>query len=204
MPSPDDQPLIPAPEGNPKRSAADIIAAFKYQIWLTILRWIKAAPHEDIYIETAEDFDVVTSDQVDANQVKYTTASLSLNTAAAMKALSDFWDLRKRNPTRSLVFRYITTGDAAKELNSTFTRGRNGLEVWEGAKTDNADLEEIRAYLLRKATQLEPGESCPLPDRSQAVFPRATVATRDQLQEWEELDSAAMMDVLKGYFDTFI
>ena len=43
-----------------------------------------------------------------------------------------------------------------------------------------------------------------LPDRSQAVFPPAIVATRDQLQEWEELDSAAMMDVLKGYFDTFI
>ena len=29
-----------------------------------------------------------------------------------------------------------------------------------------------------------------LPDRSQAVFPPATVATRDQLQEWEALDSA--------------
>jgi hypothetical protein len=43
-----------------------------------------------------------------------------------------------------------------------------------------------------------------LPDRSHAVFPPATVATRDQLKEWEEMDSLAMMDILRGYFDTFI
>jgi hypothetical protein len=42
------------------------------------------------------------------------------------------------------------------------------------------------------------------PEHSQAVFPPATVATRDQLKEWEGMDSPALMAVLKGYFDTFI
>jgi hypothetical protein len=43
-----------------------------------------------------------------------------------------------------------------------------------------------------------------LPESSRAVFPSATVATRDQLLAWEETDSIALMNVLKGYFDTFI
>jgi hypothetical protein len=43
-----------------------------------------------------------------------------------------------------------------------------------------------------------------LPERSQAVFPAATVATRDQLKEWEGLASDALLEMMKGYFDTFI
>ena len=43
-----------------------------------------------------------------------------------------------------------------------------------------------------------------LPEASRGVFPSSTIATRDQLLAWEKMDSAALMDVLKGYFDTFI
>lgn len=63
---------------------------YKYQIWLAILRWVKSTPEEDIDIETAEDFDSVSADQIQANQAKHTTASLSLNTEAAMKARRDY------------------------------------------------------------------------------------------------------------------
>ena len=42
------------------------------------------------------------------------------------------------------------------------------------------------------------------PERSRAVFPSATVATSDQLKEWEAMGSENLMTVLKGYFDTFI
>jgi hypothetical protein len=180
MPYSENQPAIPAPIGDSRRSAADKLRGYKYQIWLTILRWVKSTPEEDIYIETAEDFDSVSADQIDATQVKHTSASLSLNTEAAMKALSDCWDLRKRNEPRCLVFHYITTGDAAKESNATFTRNRVGLEVWESAKTDDNDLEEIRTYLLRKATELEPGKSCPVPDELVALLKDGTA---DELRE---------------------
>jgi hypothetical protein len=43
-----------------------------------------------------------------------------------------------------------------------------------------------------------------MPAHSRAVFPPATVATRDQLIAWEMLDLVALIAVFKGYFDTFI
>jgi hypothetical protein len=89
-----------------------------------------------------------------AGQLKHTAASLSLNTAAAVKALSDYWELRNLNPSRRVLFNYITTGDTANEENATFTGDRAGLDVWQSAKTNNADAEEIRAFLKGKSALL--------------------------------------------------
>jgi hypothetical protein len=163
MSQPDPPASIPPPIGNKDREAWQIVKAFQYQIWYAVLCWIKLKGDADLFIETAEDVDLASTGQINAGQLKHTAASLSLNTAAAMKALRDFWELKHLNKERRLFFNYITTGDTAKEEKSSFTGSRAGLEVWENAKTNVADAEEIRVFLLAKVAPLESGKDCPLP-----------------------------------------
>jgi len=42
------------------------------------LRWIKARDDEDVFIETAEDVDLSSPGQIEADQLKRTATSLSL------------------------------------------------------------------------------------------------------------------------------
>jgi len=185
MPPPDDQPPIPAPIGDPRRSAWDKLRGYRYQLWYAVLLWIRSTPKQDVYVETAEDVDLSSPDQIEANQFKHTTASFSLNTLAAMKALRDYWDLKSLNPNRHLLFNYITTGDVVQEDSKPFTRNRKGLAVWENAKTVDADAQEIRDFLLAKANYVDPekpNEPKPLPDDLIALLQNGTIEQiREQL-----------------------
>ncbi len=42
------------------------------------------------------------------------------------------------------------------------------------------------------------------PERLRGIFPSKTVATKDQLASWEAMHPADLMEVLQGYFDTFL
>ena len=171
---------IEPPVGDPKRSAWEKLRGYRYQIWHGILRWINLQPEQDLFLETAEDVDLASPDKVEAEQLKNTTASLSLNTAGAMKALRDFWEVKRLNKGRQVIFNYITTGDMSKEEKSPFTKDRYGLHVWESAKTLDADVEEIRGFLLERGLKVNEDKKQALPDEIIEFLKTATV---DQLRD---------------------
>jgi hypothetical protein len=138
-PQPDKIEEIDAPVGERKREAWDKLRGYQYQVWFAILLWLRLPPDEDVFIETAEDADQASVSEIIANQLKDRVAGISLNNAAAMEALSNFWTLRDKNPQRRVRFNYITTGDIQQEQSRSFKDGRKGLEVWEMAKTDLQD-----------------------------------------------------------------
>jgi len=72
---------------NPARVAVETLAAYDYQIWTSIESWLSLNEGEVIYLEGAEDLDVVAADGVSIVQVKRTSGAISLNVAIAREAI---------------------------------------------------------------------------------------------------------------------
>ena len=122
---------LPAPlPGDPKRQAIYSIQGTVYQAWWSIDAWLRLTnPDEVIYLEGAEDFDIVKSDSAIAVQVKKHAASISLGTAKAHEALENFWILSCKAPTQKINFHYLTTSTIAMEQDTSFD-GLKGIETW--------------------------------------------------------------------------
>lgn len=121
---------LPAPlPGDPKRQAIYSIQGTVYQAWCSIDAWLQlTSPDEVIYLEGAEDFEVVKSDTAITVQVKKHAASISLGTAKALEALENFWSLCRKAPARRINFHYLTTSNIATEQNASFD-GLKGIEA---------------------------------------------------------------------------
>ncbi len=136
--------------GDPKRQAVHSIRGTVYQAWCSIDAWLKISnPDEVIYLEGAEDFDVVKSKGGTVVQVRNTTGSISLGTEKAHVALKNFWDLTLKEQNRRIEFRYLTTSSVALERDAIFD-GRKGIDVWKSAQTNVNLVDKIAKYLIGK------------------------------------------------------
>ena len=59
-----------------RRQAVDSLRGYDYQIWHTLYAWLSLAEDEFLFVEAAEDFDIVSSDSAVAVQVKATRAPI--------------------------------------------------------------------------------------------------------------------------------
>ena len=121
--------------GDPRRQAVPSISGTVYQAWWSIDAWLRLADADEvIYLEGAEDFDVITSGSAIAVQIKHITRSISLGTAKAHKALESFWALSCQDHSRYIDFHYLTTSGIAMEQGACFG-GLKGIEAWRAAQT---------------------------------------------------------------------
>lgn len=134
--------------GDPRRQAVPSIRGTVYQAWCSIDAWLQLSNADQvIYLEGAEDFDVVSKDGATTIQVRHTGASISLGVAKAREALEQFWSLTNKEPNRQVEYHYLTTSTVGTEQGADFG-GLNGLEAWGAART-NAELAKgIASYLL--------------------------------------------------------
>jgi hypothetical protein len=142
---------LPAPlPGDQRRQAIYSIQGTVYQAWWSIDAWLRLTnPDEVIYLEGAEDFDIVKSDSAIAVQVKKHAASISLGTAKAHEALEHFWTLSCNDHTRAINFHYLTTSTIATEQDIDFD-GLKGIEAWRAAQTNPELATKVAAYLREK------------------------------------------------------
>jgi len=141
--------LGPLP-GDPRRQAVHSIEGTIYQAWWSIDAWLQLTnPDEIIYLEGAEDFDIVTSERAIAVQVKKYAASISLGTAKAQEALENFWSLSRKAPTRTINLHYLTTSSIATEQGANFN-GLSGIEAWRAAQTNPELAAKIATFLIEK------------------------------------------------------
>lgn len=145
--------------GDESRRANDPIRGFRYQLWQTVDAWISIQPGELLYVEGAEDYDVVVESSGRAVQVKDTKRSgaLTLGSPDAIKALNSYWAIRKMNQGRGVQYKYITTSLVGNEKVGFGKQG--GVEIWNRCRHSKPvecidDLERIAAFLLKK-THLE-------------------------------------------------
>src|SRR5690349_10699888 len=128
---------LPAPlSGDPSRQAVYSLQGTVYQAWWSIDAWLRLTnPDEVIFLEGAEDFDIIKSDTAITVQVKKHTASVSLGTAKAHEVLEHFWTLNCKDPTRLIHYHYLTTSSVATEQDASFD-GLKGIEAWRAAQTN--------------------------------------------------------------------
>lgn len=163
---------LPAPlPGDPRRQAVYSIQGTVYQAWWSIDAWLRLTnPDEVIYLEGAEDFDIVKSGTAITVQVKKHTASISLGSDKAYEALGNYWTLSSKTPTRTILFHYLTTGSIATEKEANFD-GLTGIDAWRAAQTNLELATKVATYLRKK-----------LPTNSSLRAFLAT-ATPDDIQE---------------------
>lgn len=142
---------LPEPlPGDPRRQAIYSIQGTVYQAWLSIDAWLRLTdPAEVIYLEGAEDFDIVKSDIAITVQVKKHATSISLGAEKAHEALENFWTLSSKDLTRVIHFHYLTTSSIAKEREANFD-GLTGIEAWRAAQTNPELAAKVAAFLIQK------------------------------------------------------
>lgn len=135
---------------DPQRQAVASIHGTVYQAWVSIDAWLQLRNADEvIYLEGAEDFDVVRTGDCVAVQVKRQEGPISLGYQRARDALENYWKLATSEPARRVEMHYLTTGPVAIEHDADFD-GLPGIEAWRAARTNDDLARRIAAYLSHK------------------------------------------------------
>ncbi len=163
---------IPDPlKGDPARQAPDLHRGIEFQDWWSVEAWVNLKEGEALYLEGAEDFDVVRQGTADTVQTRATAAKISLRSDVVAEALLNFWKLQQDHTEKVITFRYLTKSGAAEEDQPSLGAGTKGLELWgQCAETRDESLaDRLRAFLVDDETarakleppQLKQGETRP-------------------------------------------
>lgn len=157
--------------GDPRRQAVPSIGGTVYQAWRSIEGWLRLRDVDEvIYVEGAEDFDLVKAGDAITVQVKRMDTSISLGMEKGQEPLHNFWTTKHNNPQKRVEFHYVTTAKVAVEKDALFG-GLAGIDAWRVAQTNSEYAAKIATYLLRK-----------LPSKTQlAKF--LTDSSREEIQE---------------------
>lgn len=141
-------PQLPHLVGEAARQAMDSMAGYDYQILRTVEAWLHLGGDAKIYIECAEDYDVMRPDVAVTTQVKNSPANITLNSADVREAIRNFWELTERNAGRERIdMRFLTRGAVGKEQMSAL--GESGIFVWrKAAAGDDVAAMLVRDHLL--------------------------------------------------------
>ena len=122
-------------KSNPKRQAVATLKGFSYQIWQTVLRWLSLKDDEAIFLEGAEDIDVLGPGQAETVQVKETAGSgpITLRSQDVVLAITHFWEHQLANPDITITFRFLTTAERGCERPNPFG-DQKGLDIWDSCK----------------------------------------------------------------------
>ncbi|MEJ1931946.1 hypothetical protein WDZ92_17040 [Nostoc sp. NIES-2111] len=136
--------------GDPARQAVDSLLGYDYQIWRSVEAWLRLEAGQTLYLECAEDYDVVDGKDDVATQVKNSSANITLNSDDVREAIANFWDIRSRNPDRSgLTMRFLTRGGMGKEKGAPFG-AEKGLVLWrKGSSGDPIAARRIKEFLSK-------------------------------------------------------
>src|SRR5438309_10940992 len=93
-------------QSDSKRQAIAPLRGFEYQIWRSVLQWITLQPDQVLFLEGAEDFDIVGAGHAETVQVKDTAASgtVTLNSGSVLEAIAHFWEHQSNNSSLVVHF----------------------------------------------------------------------------------------------------
>lgn len=134
-----------------RRQAVASLRGYAYQLYASALAWIGLGNSEQLFLEVAEDYAVLSQGALDAVQVRDNARSgaLTLRSAGVAQTLESFIDLRRRNPDQQVTLRYLTTaGVAAERAIEDRPAGIAGLTYWRRAAA-GADVAPLRDVLQR-------------------------------------------------------
>ena len=133
-------------KGDMSRQAVPSLRGYAYQIWQSVYRWVTLGKDDILYLEGAEDLDVLSPEKAETIQVKDTKKSITLRSRDVLEAIKHFWELQERNPNVTIFFRFLTTAERVREQGSPFGN-IGGLDYWDSCKRQGVDLRPLRMLL---------------------------------------------------------
>ena len=133
---PDSAPTPEPLRGDPARQAPDLHRGIVFQLWRSVEAWIDLAENELLYLEGAEDFDIVDKNGGTIVQAKATAANITLRTEAVLKAMANFWLVCVNHPEKFIRFRYVTTAGIGYEAGNPFNDAASGIKLWQKSATE--------------------------------------------------------------------
>ncbi len=130
------------------RDAYTSIRGYRYQVDMSLVRWLDLQPGEVLELEAGEDIDQI-SEYLSAEgvqqqrlfeQIKHRQGeSLTMRSPEAIAAIVNFYVHRATYPEQRLLFRYTTNASFGRERRSPMPNKMPALQAWE----------QIRQGLLR-------------------------------------------------------
>jgi hypothetical protein len=133
-----------------KRQAVPTLKGFTTQIWQSVLRWVSLDDTGVIFLEGAEDIDLLQPHHTETIQVKATAENITLQSSAVQEAIVHYWKHQHANPNDVLYFRLLTTSERGRERGNPFG-DRRGLDVWDSCKFAGADCTALRSFLASQS-----------------------------------------------------
>lgn len=133
---------------NQKRQALPPLRGYDYQIWQSLNRWLSLGASEVLFLEVAEDLDVLRAGEAETVQVKETrrAGTVTLNSRDIVEAIAHFWEHQKNNPGYTVRFRFLTTSERGSEQPNNFG-GMRGLDYWDRCRRPDTELGSLRSFL---------------------------------------------------------
>jgi tetratricopeptide (TPR) repeat protein len=146
--------MIPL-ESDSARQAIPTLRGYSYQIWQSLLHWLELRENQQIYLEGAEDVDVLGPNDAEVVQVKETaeSGSVTLRSEDILEAIENFWQHQKTNPGVEIYFRFLTTSDRGQERPAIIPKKR-GLDIWDFCRKPKTDNKPLRKHLVAQQTTL--------------------------------------------------
>lgn len=135
---------------DPKRQAAHVIGAFRFQLLETAIAWMNLSDTETLLIEIFEDFDVrAANGGARVTQVKHSTGdrALTLASKCAQDALQNFWTLSRGGQVPDVSLVVHTNMPIGTERAADLPEGATGIEYWQAVR-DGADAAPLKDLLL--------------------------------------------------------
>ena len=143
------QPQKPLPP-NPKRQAAHVIGAFRFQLLETAIAWLNLSEIDSLLIEIFEDFDVETaSSGIELTQVKHSTSDRTLTLASkdVRDALENFWATSRDGEVPDVSLVIHTNMEIGTEHGADLPGGVTGIAYWHAVNC-GADAAPLKDLLL--------------------------------------------------------
>ena len=144
------------------RDAYFVIRGFRYQIDLTIQRWLALREGQLLLLEFGEDIDIVSRALTEASeetvreleQIKYRERNITLRTADVISCLANAMEHRLANPTHRIIHRFCTNAQVGIERPSPFEDLQPAISVWQGLQNGTEKEGMRRKRLLGLKTLL--------------------------------------------------
>ncbi len=104
------------------------------QIWRSVLAWLELGDDQRLFLEGAEDFDLVDAGAAETVQVKDLASRITLRSKEVADAISHLFEHRRRNQGQVIRFRFLATGGSGVEQGASFGGKDGGLNLWRQAR----------------------------------------------------------------------
>lgn len=130
------------------------IRGFRYQIDLTLLRWLSLADGQQLQLECGEDIDLLAravNEQDESEyyrkleQVKVRQGRVTLRSQCVLEFLVNAFDHRAANPTLDLCFLFTSNAEVGIERPNPFPKAAAGIKLWRQVGSRVLDAPEQAA-----------------------------------------------------------